>query len=992
MATGLTRDATAPSAARDRPDVFISYAREDKEFVEDELTRALVARGKDVWIDVEDIRAGASDWRASVWAGIESATVMVFVLTPDSLASRVCGEELGRAGELNKRIIPVLRRSVDGLALPPQLGRPNWILARKQDDFEESMSLLVGAIELDEGWVEQHARLAQRTGEWLRNDRDRSYLLRGSDLRSAERWLDDQAAHAEAPTADQAAYITASRRAAARRQRGLLAGVAVALVAMTVLAIVALVQRSKAIERQQRAEAQALAAQSSSALSRDPEESLRDALQAIDKRPDEPEAQFALRRAVSAAGWTSILRMGGARGLGLREVDFSPDSRRVATAGADGKVVIWDARTGRRRGVLAHRKPISSVEFSPDGRRLLTASQDGTARVWDSATGRRLHVLDTKAPEAAAATWGAGGQRILTASATGAQVWDAATGSLIRALRNVGEYRGTIRMSLDGRRVITSGGAGGDAWLWEVGPGRRLATLRGDGQGALAFAMLSADGRRIATVYDRGAITVWRGARPVARIASRTGGFADADLSRDDRRVLRADGEDVEVWSTAPRRRLAVLRNGSAVSTAQFDPTGRYVVTGGDDGVARVWNVASARPAEVLRGHTAAIRRARFSPDGTRVATVSDDRSGRLWPAHPSTPADPRWQRADSATFGPGSREVLLVRGDRRAVWDTATGRTVALQGGAMPTDAPTWPCGRAAGCSPWSPDGRFVAGGDAAGAAVVWDARTGRVARRLGPASAAVVEAAFSPDGRRLVVVDGNKTTAAIWDTKGPGDRPEAVVPPRPAARAPLYSAQFVGPERVLTVDSDGRARLSDPAKGTSVAFAGSTRPVGVAATPDGRLVAVGTDDGELRLFSATGRRLLARPATNGFVNSLAFDGSGTAIATGGKNGPASTWDVRTLTPAVLQTPEGAITGTTFTPDGRFLLVTAGSTATLWDRALRRVVVDLPRTPDVRAELSPDGRRIVVAGATLLEVLPCDACAPLGELERRARSLLPAL
>jgi hypothetical protein len=102
-ASGLTRDATLPSAARDRPDVFLSYAREDKDFAERGLTRALGARDKDVWVDVEDIRGGASDWRADVWVGIDSATVMVFVLTPDSLASSVCGEELQRADELNKR-------------------------------------------------------------------------------------------------------------------------------------------------------------------------------------------------------------------------------------------------------------------------------------------------------------------------------------------------------------------------------------------------------------------------------------------------------------------------------------------------------------------------------------------------------------------------------------------------------------------------------------------------------------------------------------------------------------------------------------------------------------------------------------------------------------------------------------------------------------------------------------------------------------------------
>lgn len=1000
VASGLTRHASPPSAARDRPptpardrpDVFLSYAREDKDFVEHQLTRALVARDKDVWIDVEDIRGGASDWRASVWAGIESATVMVFVLTPDSLASRVCGEELQRADELNKRIIPVLRRSVDGLPVPPALGRPNWIYARAADDFDASVTALVAALELDEAWVEQHARLAQRTGEWFRHDGDGSYLLRGSDLRSAERWLDDQGAHREAPTADQTAYITASRRAAARRQRGLLAGVGLALVAMTGLAIVAIIQRGIAIDRQQTAQAQARAAQSIAALSRDPEESVRDALEAVDIRPGDAEARFALRRAVSAAGWTSILRLGGSRGLGLREVEFSEDGRRVATAGADGKVAVWGTRTGRRVTVVAHRRGVNTVEFSPDGRHLLTASQDGTARTWDSSTGRPLRVFATKSPEAWAATYGDSGRRIMTVTSRGAQVWDAASGAQLSQLDNEGTYQGTIRMSLDGRRVLTSGGRTGNAWLWDALTGRRIATLRGDGHDPLAFSLFSADGRRMATLYDSGAVSVWDGTRRTARIGPLPRSFTDADLSRDGRRLLRVDAKGVvEVWDVATQRRVARLPNGSTVSTAQFDRSGEYVVTGGDDGVARVWNVDTEQPVSVMRGHTAGISRARFSPDGRRVATVSDDRSGRLWPARPQAPVDPSWQRADSTVFSPNSRDLLVVRGQRRAVWNTSTGEIVSLQGGGvlMP-DAATWPCARAAGCSPWSPDGRFVAGADADGGAVIWDARTGFVARRFGKPTGTVIEAAFSPDGSRLVVVDGNRRTARMWNvTTG---QPEAEVPPRRAAHAALFSAQFVpSPTRVLTVDADGRAQLSDPARASSVALEASTRPVAVAAAHDGHEVAVGTDDGELRVFSSAGKMLGSRPAANGPVSSLAFDRAGTAIATGGQRGPASTWDSRTLTPAVLQTPEGAVTGTTFSRDGNFLLVTAEATATLWDRTLRRVVVELPRTRNVRAELSPDGRRIVVAGATLLEALPCDACAPLDELERRARSLLPA-
>ena len=433
MASDSASGSSDSSATRDRPDVFVSYAREDKEFVEQQLTKALATHGKDVWIDVEDIRGGASDWRASVWAGIESATVMVFVLTPDSLASTVCGEELQRADELNKRIIPVLRRSVDGLAIPPALSRPNWIFARPEDGFDTSVAALIKALELDEAWVEQHARLNQRTGEWLRHDRDGSYLLRGSDLDAAERWLDDQAGHDEAPTADQVSYITASRRAATRRLRALLAGVALALVITAILAVVALVQREKAIDREQAARAQAAAAQSIAELSRDPEESLRDALEAVDIRPHEPEAVYALRRAVSTAGWTSMFRPDESSVARLLDVEFSEDGSRVATAGSDGTVAVWDSRTGARVTEFSTGGKVHTVQFSPDGRRVLTASVGGLAETWDSSSGEMIRRFKTGSEDASSATWGAGGGRILTVSPRGGIVWDA-RGALIKRL------------------------------------------------------------------------------------------------------------------------------------------------------------------------------------------------------------------------------------------------------------------------------------------------------------------------------------------------------------------------------------------------------------------------------------------------------------------------------------------------------------------------------------------------------------------------------
>ncbi len=79
-----------------------------------------------------------------------------------------------------------------------------------------------------------------------------------------------------------------------------------------------------------------------------------------------------------------------------------------------------------------------------------------------------------------------------------------------------------------------------------------------------------------------------------------------------------------------------------------------------------------------------------------------------------------------------------------------------------MPNPA-TWPCGHAAGCVPWSPGGRLVAGANADGGAVIWNPRTG-TARHVGDETGGVIEAAFSPDGRRYSSSMEIDRGAQIW------------------------------------------------------------------------------------------------------------------------------------------------------------------------------------------------------------------------------------
>ena len=223
------------------------------------LDAALSGHDQDTWVDWEDIPPTV-DFMEEIFTAIRAADTFVCVLSPDSVASVVCGREVAHAVEHNKRLVPIVCRDIDAATVPPKLAALNWLFARDADDFDASVQGLLAAIATDLDWVRTHTRLTIRAAEWQSRGRDPSYLLSGADLTAAEAALVRAGeATQPQPTALQQEYVLESRRIATRNQRRLLGGVSIALTVATVLAILAWSQRNAARRATTRVEERELA-------------------------------------------------------------------------------------------------------------------------------------------------------------------------------------------------------------------------------------------------------------------------------------------------------------------------------------------------------------------------------------------------------------------------------------------------------------------------------------------------------------------------------------------------------------------------------------------------------------------------------------------------------------------------------------------------------------------------------------------------------------
>ena len=124
----------------------------------------------------------------------------------------------------------------------------------------------------------------------------------------------------------------------------------------------------------------------------------------------------------------------------VRSAVFSPDGKKIVTAAGavahnvERRVIIWDAVSGKElQKVVGHeRNPgghnisvfVYSVAFSPDGKRIVTAGGDRTARIWDAESGKELQRLVGHNNEVRSAAFSPDGKKVVTADRNIVRFWN----------------------------------------------------------------------------------------------------------------------------------------------------------------------------------------------------------------------------------------------------------------------------------------------------------------------------------------------------------------------------------------------------------------------------------------------------------------------------------------------------------------------------------------------------------------------------------------
>jgi WD40 repeat protein len=617
----------------------------------------------------------------------------------------------------------------------------------------------------------------------------------------------------------------------------------------------------------------------------------------------------------------------------------TPDGRHAFSAGADRVIRKWEVASGKEVLRLeGHTGTVRSLAVSPDGRQLLSGSDDGTIRLWkpDEDTkeqGRMIGVTDP----CWGMTWTADGRRALCCSESrGVRLFDVTTKREVRRFSD--GWANTVAV-FDPSRLVLSGGSEGRLLLRNLDDGATVRRLEGhvnwvrtvafsadgrlavSGGGAQRFADVDfvASNDSIAIIWDT------ETGRALHRLTGHRGTVYGARFTPDESHVVTSGNDGtIRLWDVKTGKEVGSAEVGAAVGALAVLPDGRHALLAASDGTLRLWRLPAPPPGLVRRvslwdarqTKEANVFDTRFSPDGRYYLGSGDSgpSSGiRVWEVESGRQVVEFFTGKEvwycqGAIFLPDGRHVLSCykEDSRLFLWEVATGNLVRTFEGHGANNV--W-------LGDVSADGRRAVSWGIDRTLRVWDLATGKQLQQFPGTGDDKMRAVFSPDGGRVLSNDAGNVLH-VWDVQTGKEQA------RMSGHTGWCNGCFTPDGRgVVSWSADSSVRSWD-ATATAKERWKSEHPGGVSTasvTPDGlRVVSAGSKDRTVFFQDLqTGRRLRQMQ----FEGDLArIDPNGRfLLTTYNEVGPVFGYDLFTGKELFRDSENAKPRSLSFSPDGRF-------------------------------------------------------------------------
>jgi WD40 repeat protein len=611
-------------AEKPKTKVFISYSRKNKAFVR-KLNAALDEAGLDAWVDWDGIPLTV-DWMNEITNSITSSNVFLFVMSPDSLKSEFCAKELELAIAGNKKIIPIVYAEPEKRQkVHAKLASSNWVFLRpKKEKFKEVLPKLIEAIFTDFDWVSDHTRLSQRAAEWNLKERNDSYLLRGSDLDNAEKWMTEStSSETRYVTPLQAEYIRASREYAIRRQRNFTRTIGLAMAATILLFVASLIQWQRAIANAELAQENALIAAANEKIALEQQQLAEQNAQRAAESENQAKAQSsaalakALSEQPSQLDASTLLALESLSRFPSKDAEdvlrnniskmpipiaqlkhtgriwnliLSPDGQFFVSTSADNTACVWTLK-GEQKYCITHEDDVTDALITNNGTLLITASRDGSVRFWDFANGTPQDVFQLGSP--------------------------------------------ILDLDINPRNTMVIAGRE-DEIVTIIDPNvRRIVYDFNFNNGAVNVVKFHPNGEWLSIGTKQGRIRTWKAKTSLLESGPRHDAEVFNFAISSDGKVMVSVSEDstARISRAETGRETHVLKHPDWVEDVAFSPDNSWFVTASDDKIVRVFETATG--IEKMRMyHSSFVQRVKVSPDGSWILTTGYDQTARLWDSH----------------------------------------------------------------------------------------------------------------------------------------------------------------------------------------------------------------------------------------------------------------------------------------------------------------------------------------------------------------------